>query len=251
MELQSYFILCQGTPPEEAPKTGYSKRGGNISTKNNIENLFSLYWLKNIYVISETPETIIHNFPMRFPNNQLVAAAPTAARVKSICDVIVKRSPQASITICYLNDLIPDFAHLRKSLEDSRNIARHYPVLLSIGADNKDVDLTHGYLRYNQATNHSAKEVSQYHPHSPLNCLTVKYDNDVICHSGIISANAMTLTRNFNEMEAKYENRLEGLTVHGLLEQANNLYVLPSQCSWYMVGKPSSREAKSIQLKIA
>lgn len=250
MVLQSYFILCHHSSKKDTASYSATKEYKAIA-QHNIKALFNLYWMKNIYVISEEPEEIINDFPITFPNNQLYVTQPGASKIKSICDIILRRCPQASITICYLDQMMPDFLHLSSALENARHISQHYPILLTVGVDNKEVDLPHGYLRYNKATNHEAKEVSDYYPDSSLNCLTVKYDNDVICHSGIFSANGITLMRNFNEIERQDPELLDHSSINGVLEHCNNTYVLPSYCQWYTMSQSNPKEAKTIQMKAA
>lgn len=251
MELQNYFVLCHELPDKGSVSPYLNNRAGNAFGQNNFKNLFGLYWLSNVYVISEHPESIINDFPVTFSNKQMFVGKPTVARVKAICDKIAERNSRASITICYLNNMVPDFAHLKSSLTSAKKISRYYPVLLTLGEQKKEIDLTYGYFKYNQATNHSAKEVSTYYPSTALNGLTIKYDNDIICNSGVITANAITLGRNLKELHDKYHDHLSDLSILSLLENASNIYVLPTTCNWYSIFKPKNTEAKTVQLKVA
>lgn len=221
---------------------------------------------ENIFIL--TNESYIHLVQEQLPNldNSQILAEPimrnTAPCIAYGSHKILKLNPEASIVVAPSDHLIMDSEEFTRCIKKSLDTASNHDCLISLGIKPSRPDTGYGYIQYNTkkiGDDFFMVKTFTEKPNKEL-AKTFVQSGDFLWNAGIFVWSLTSILNAFKkylpemndifkEGEALYNTAEEQEFVHsafsqctnlsidyGIMEKAENVYVLPSEFGWSDLG---------------
>lgn len=220
---------------------------------------------ENIYIVTNKVYATLVKEQLPFLSDDQILAEPigrnTAPCVAYAAFKIHKKNPHANLVIAPSDHIILKEKDFRDTIKQALKITSSQEILITLGIKPSRPDTGYGYIQYHDDVNSTQKKVKTF-TEKPVLDLAKKFieSGDFVWNAGIFISNAQTLVNSFEkylpdmaetfaEGESKYYTSEEEAFIakaytqcknisidYGIMEKADNVFVLLSDFGWSDLG---------------
>ncbi len=250
----------------ERPKQFLDLLGnGKSFIRQTFERLNKLIPTNQIYLLTnERYRQLIKEQLPEISDNQIIAEPVmrnTAPAVLYAAKKIYKRNPKANLLIAPSDHYIADEDKFIANVQTAFDATVHRDILMTLGVVPHSPNTGYGYIQYDNTTNSPIKKVLKFTEKPELQtALKFLKEGNYLWNAGIFIWRASVILDAFKkylpDMYAKMSSgdtiyntneearfiaevfpKLENISIdYGILEKANNVYVLPAEFVWNDLG---------------
>ncbi|MFN6946544.1 MAG: mannose-1-phosphate guanylyltransferase [Cytophagaceae bacterium] len=251
---------------EKHPKQFHDVLGtGKTMIQQTVERFEGVCPLENIFIVTNKAYVSLVKEQLPFLSGQQILAEPigrnTAPCIAYACYKIRKKNPNANVVIAPSDHVILKEEDFKSKILYSLEEASKSNVLITLGIQPSRPDTGYGYIQYIDGNDHALKKVKTF-TEKPVLELAQKFieSGDFVWNAGIFVWNVQNIIASFRnymsemadtfeEGNKKYWSEDEEAFIakayslcknisidYGIMEKADNVYVLLSDFGWSDLG---------------
>lgn len=248
------------------PKQFLSLVGENSMLQDTVERLMPLVTIEDIYIATGEiyTELVSEQLPTLPTKNIIVepCGKNTAACIGLAALHIQKECPDAVMVVLPSDHIIHDVENYREVIQEAVSIAEKGSNIATIGIVPLHPEVGYGYIKYSPTDSLLSAKVVERFVEKPDRATAEAYlaSGDYLWNSGMFVWSVNTFLSNMKNLMSKHYEILEGITEnigkanyadvlneeyaklesisvdYGILEHAENIYVIPGSFGWDDVG---------------